>query len=104
MKFCNTCNNILTVSTANNELEFVCVNCDRTYKSNPDDSLLIDVIISKEKKIDNSEIGAYINSVKNDNVANLTFKECPACHCTISKQILVESSIYICNDCGNVFK
>ena len=63
--FCDFCQNLLSSDTSNDTLQFVCMTCHTTYKSEPDDSLryeetddgnlvIFQTIINKAKAIHSS--------------------------------------------------
>lgn len=105
VKFCNSCNNIIVVSTEKNKLLFYCKLCNKYYDSKPEDTLL------KEENIKNYDIlyksKTYLQSAHNDILAPLVKKECEKCKAKIVRYVSIYETgnlIYICQDpeCKNM--
>ena len=96
--FCDNCNNLLDISTANDELTFKCMTCYTTYKSKNDDSLRYE-----ETQCGNLVIfQTILNEAVND-IANLKeYVQCPKCKHNIAKSVRLGNElrlIHICMKC-----
>jgi DNA-directed RNA polymerase subunit M/transcription elongation factor TFIIS len=104
MKFCNNCNNILSKSTYNDILKFICKTCLTELPANAEDTLMSNVSLQESETLYKSEI--YLNLASKDPIAPLIFKNCNSCDETIIKQIMVGENgeaIYVCPKCETKF-
>lgn len=104
MKFCNNCNNILSKSTHNDILKFICNTCLTEISANSEDTLMINASLQESETLYKSEI--YLNIAAKDPLAPLVFKNCKNCDETIIKQISVGENaqgLYICPKCNHKF-
>ena len=104
MKFCHNCNNILSKSTYNNVLKFICNTCLNEIPSTAEDTLMSNVSLQESETLYKSEI--YLNIASKDPVGNFIKKNCTKCDETIIKQALISDNgeaINICPKCGNKF-
>ena len=104
MKFCNNCNNILSKSTHNNILKFICNTCLTEIPSKAEDTLMSNVSLQESETLYKSEI--YLNVAHNDPLVPLINKKCTKCDETIIKQILIGENyqgVFICPKCKNKF-
>jgi DNA-directed RNA polymerase subunit M/transcription elongation factor TFIIS len=104
MKFCHNCNNILSKSTHNNILKFICNTCLTEIDSNPEDTLMTNVSLQESKTLYKSEI--YLNISAKDSLSPLIYRECTKCKESIIRQIMVGDNgeaIYVCPICEHKF-
>ena len=104
MKFCNNCNNILSKSTHNDILKFICNTCLTELPANEEDTLMSNVSLVESETLYKSEI--YLNIAAKDPLAPLVFKDCKNCDETIIKQISVgenSQGLFICPKCNHKF-
>jgi DNA-directed RNA polymerase subunit M/transcription elongation factor TFIIS len=104
MKFCDTCDNILIISTKNDILKFICQTCLKEYPASENDTLMKYVSFQESESLYKSEI--YLNIAHNDPLVPLINKKCNTCDETIIKQILLGENyqgIYICPKCKSQF-
>ena len=104
MKFCNNCNNILSKSTHNDTLKFICNTCLTELPASAEDTLMTNVSLKESETLYKSEI--YLNIASKDPLAPLVFKDCKNCDETIIKQISVGENgeaIYVCPNCQTKF-
>lgn len=104
MKFCHNCNNILSKSTHNNILKFICNTCLNEISSTAEDTLMSNVSLQESETLYKSEI--YLNISPKDNISPLIKKNCNKCDETIIKQIMIGDSgeaIFVCPKCENKF-
>lgn len=96
--FCDNCNNLLDVITANESLTFKCMSCFTLYASNPDDSLRYE-----ETKGGNLMIfQTILNEAINDSVNLKEYAPCPRCKFNIAKSVRLGDElrlIHICEKC-----
>lgn len=96
--FCDNCNNLLDISTNNDELTFKCMTCFTSYKSEADDSLRYE-----ETKGGNLIIfQTILNEAVNDPVSLKEKISCPKCKYHMAKTVRLGSElrlIYICEKC-----
>lgn len=104
MKFCDTCDNILIISTKNDILKFICQTCLKEYSASENDTLMKSVSFQESESLYKSEI--YLNIAHNDPLTPLINKKCNNCDETIIKQILLGDNyqgIYVCPKCKSKF-
>jgi DNA-directed RNA polymerase subunit M/transcription elongation factor TFIIS len=104
MKFCNICDNILIISTKNDNLKYICQTCLKEYQASEEDTLMKNVSFKESESLYKSEI--YLNVAHNDPLAPLIDKKCNKCDETIIKQILIGENyqgIFICPKCKSKF-
>lgn len=104
MKFCNNCNNILSKSTYNDILKFICNTCLTEIPANVEDTLMANVSLKESETLYKSEI--YLNLASKDPLAPLIFKQCKNCDETIIKQIMAgenNEAIFVCPKCNTKF-
>jgi DNA-directed RNA polymerase subunit M/transcription elongation factor TFIIS len=100
MKFCDTCNNILIISTHNDILKYICQTCLTEYPTTVEDTLMSNVSFQESESLYKSEI--YLNIAHNDPLTPLIEKNCKKCDEKIIKRILIGNNyqgIYICPKC-----
>ena len=97
--FCDNCNNLLEVNTANDQLTFQCRTCLASYKSEPDDSL-------RYEETDGGNLMIFqtiLNKAKDDPVSSKAKVNCPKCKNGIAKPVRLGDElrlINVCEDCG----
>lgn len=104
MKFCHNCDNILSKSTHNNNLKFICNTCLTEINSTAEDTLMSNVSLKEEETLYKSEI--YLNIASKDSITPLLYKNCKKCNETIIRQIMIGDNgeaIYVCPLCENKF-
>ncbi len=104
MKFCDACDNILIISTKNDNLKYICQTCLKEYATSDEDTLMKTVSFKESETLYKSEI--YLNVAHNDPLAPLVKKDCKECDETIIKQILIGDNyqgLYICPKCKTKF-
>ena len=104
MKFCFNCNNILSKSTHNDILKFICNKCLTELPADADDTLMVNVSLKESETLYKSEI--YLNLASKDPIAPLIYKNCNKCDETIIKQIMIGENgeaIYVCPKCESKF-
>lgn len=104
MKFCHNCNNILSKSTHNNILKFICKTCLTEIDSNAEDTLMSHVSLQESETLYKSEI--YLNISAKDSISPLIYKHCTKCNENIIRQIMVSDNgeaIYVCPICEHKF-
>lgn len=106
MLFCENCENLLTTITDNDNLKFLCKTCFQSFKSKPEDTLMLSVDLKESKTFYKSE--TFINLSTYDNLSKLIKKDCQNENCdeTIIKIITINTdlqSIYLCSKCGYKF-
>jgi DNA-directed RNA polymerase subunit M/transcription elongation factor TFIIS len=104
MKFCYNCNNILSKSTNNNILKYICNTCLTEIPATVEDTLMLHVSLQESETLYKSEI--YLNLASKDNMAPLINKQCNKCSETIIRQIVIGDNgeaIYVCPSCNNKF-
>jgi len=104
MKFCHICNNILSKSTHNNILKFICNTCLNEIPSTAEDTLMSNVSLQESETLYKSEI--YLNIASKDKIGQFIKKNCNKCDETIIKQAPIGDSgeaIYFCPKCDNKF-
>ena len=104
MKFCHNCNNILSKTTHNNILKFICNTCLTEIESTAEDTLMSNVSLQESETLSKSEI--YLNLSPKDPISPLIKKNCTKCDETIIRQIMIGDNgeaIFICPKCENKF-
>ena len=104
MKFCSNCNNILSKSTHNDILKFICNTCLTELPANAEDTLMSNISLKESETLYKSEI--YLNIASKDPIAPLIFKDCKNCDETIIKLFVDAESgeaTYICPKCNNQY-
>lgn len=100
MKFCNFCQNRLSIDTSSGELIFVCITCNERFPSTPEDSLRIEIdykAATSSEKYDVMEAEAG-----NDTAGKKVNKSCPSCKLPYLTHVYIGESYiskYICS-CG----
>lgn len=104
MKFCNSCDNILIISTKHDILKFICQTCLKEFSASEEDTLMKEVSFQESDSLYKSE--TYLNVAHSDPLVPLIHKKCNFCDETIIKQILIGENyqgIYVCPKCKNKF-
>ena len=102
MKFCDNCNNALSIKFGSNyDITFHCTKCLSVYQSTAEDTLLYDA----SKKIgDEAVLQVYTRYAHMDQTITLVPFKCEKCEHEVAKRLLVgqnEQIVYICNNCNN---
>jgi DNA-directed RNA polymerase subunit M/transcription elongation factor TFIIS len=93
--FCDNCNNLLDVSTSNDELLFTCKTCYASYKSEPDDSLRYEETKTGALTIYQTILA---NAVE-DPATIRAFMNCPKCKHNTAKQVRLGDELRLINIC-----
>jgi DNA-directed RNA polymerase subunit M/transcription elongation factor TFIIS len=104
MKFCDNCQNILTISTHNDILKYICNTCLTEVPADVEDTLMLNVSLKESETLYKSEI--YLNLASKDHIAPLINKNCTNCDETIIKQISIGENgqgIFVCPKCNHKF-
>jgi DNA-directed RNA polymerase subunit M/transcription elongation factor TFIIS len=103
MKVCEDCGFHLVHNTANDKLTFICYNCNKTFDSTPDDTLIMRITFGTEK----SAIEKYntlIEQSPHDDAGNKVAIKCDKCgipYMTLTYIGQRSVAIYSC-ECGNI--
>jgi len=103
-RFCPNCRNLLSKSTNNNSLSFVCRTCHHTEDAKASDSLMLNISLREEESLYKNDI--YINLAAKDRVAPLVERDCTNCDSDVVREINIMDSgesIFICPKCEHRF-
>jgi DNA-directed RNA polymerase subunit M/transcription elongation factor TFIIS len=93
--FCNNCNNLLDINTANDVLSFKCLSCYTLYDADDDDTLRYEDSKSGNLIIFNKILSKAVRDPANIK-ANVT---CPKCNNTIAKRVRLGKELRLINIC-----
>lgn len=95
--FCDRCNNLLSVTTTNDELLYRCMPCYATYKSDDDDTLRYEETTGGNLII----FQTILKQAAKDPVNLKEHVSCPKCKHNIAKQVRLGSEMRLINICDN---
>lgn len=99
-RFCETCNNLLSVIATSDEFYFKCIKCQLTYRPSEDDSL-------RFESTKGTNLIVYKTILKNagrDPVNPKVRKPCDGCASTIVRQVRLGDDMRLINICINCDK
>lgn len=108
MRFCtkHNCSNVLQSITKHDELIYRCPVCFEEYKATPEDTLMVDEFLQEDDTTYRHR--NYLKNAPNDEISELTYKDCPNTKCTESIVRVIKVSkngqaVYVCPTCGTNF-
>ncbi len=102
MRFCDVCESHLQDVIVNDELIYICSQCNKEYKSGPSDTLRFEKKFSRVESTAKYE--TMIRSAAFDITNPRIEKQCPSCKKKIMSYVIVGSSmtyVYVCT-CGYI--
>ena len=95
--FCDHCNNLLSATTTNDELMYMCMTCYASYNSNDDDTLRYEETTGGNLII----FQTILKQASGDPVNLKEYVTCPKCKHKIAKRVRLGAEMRLINVCDN---